>query len=71
LAKMDKKSKELLTKIGQKYGKTWSQVALHYQLHEGIVVIPKSHNPLHQEENINVFDISLTEVEYQRIRDLG
>lgn len=71
LAKMDKKSKELLTKIGQKYGKTWSQVALHYQLHEGIVVIPKSHNPLHQEENINVFDFHLTVVEIKTIESIN
>jgi diketogulonate reductase-like aldo/keto reductase len=71
LAKMDEPTKNLLAKIGEKYGKTWSQVALHYQLHQGIIVIPKSHNPLHQKENMVVFDFQLTVEEYQIITNLG
>lgn len=66
-AKMSDDHKKVLTTIGQRYGKTWGQVGLRFQLHMGMVVIPKSHNPLHQQENMNVFDFELTQEEVNLI----
>lgn len=49
-----------LKAIGEKYGKTTAQVILHWHLQRGIVVIPKSTHPERMEENLNVFDFTLT-----------
>ena len=70
LTKVESSTKELIQEIGHTYNKTWSQVILNYQVHEGIVVIPKSHNPRHQEDNITIFDFKLTPDEHQRLKKL-
>ena len=69
-AKISPTAKEALTQIGQTYHKTWGQVVLNYQVHQGIVVIPKSHDPFHQAENIDVFDFQLTKEEQHLIQSL-
>ena len=71
LAKMSEENKKVLTSIGQHYGKTWGQVGLRFQMQMGMVVIPKSHNPLHQQENMNVFDFDLTKEEVELISSLN
>jgi len=70
LKKVDEATKALLTEIGLRYQKTWSQIILNYQVHQGIVVIPKSHNPKHQQENFDVFDFKLSSVEQTTIKNL-
>jgi diketogulonate reductase-like aldo/keto reductase len=70
-AKLSEEVKNVLTTIGQRYGKTWGQVGLRFQLQLGIVVIPKSHNPIHQEQNINVFDFELSKEEQNKIKALS
>ena len=70
IAKLSEEHKEILTQIGKQYNKTWSQVVLNYQVHQGMVVIPKSHNPKHQRENIDVFDFELTEEDQLSIKHL-
>lgn len=57
----DEKSQKVLTSIGDKYGKTWGQVVLRYQLGRGVMVIPKSHNIERQQDNFDVFDFELSE----------
>ncbi len=52
-------NKEVLSKIGMKYQKSWAQVLLRYQIERGVVVIPKSHNKDRQLENISIFDFKL------------
>lgn len=47
--------------IGEKYGKTWAQVALNFQVDREVIVIPKSHNAVRQQENLNIFDFELTD----------
>lgn len=70
LTKVDAQTRELLNEMGRKYDKTWSQVILNYQVHEGIVVIPKSHNPIHQAENFDIFDFELDEADKKLIKQL-
>ena len=70
LAKLDKDIKEELKEIAKSYNKTWSQVILNYQINEGIVVIPKSHNKEHQSENFDVFDFELSDEDMKRIKNM-
>lgn len=69
-AKLDGKTKEKLIEIAKPYHKTWSQVVLNYQINEGLVVIPKSHNPQHQFDNIDIFDFTLTEQDIKTIKNM-
>ena len=69
-AKIDDKTKNKLIELAKPYNKTWSQIILNYQVNEGLVVIPKSHNPQHQFENIDVFDFNLTQKDIEIIRDI-
>lgn len=59
-----------LKKIGENYGKEWSQVLLRYQVQQGIVVIPKSHRPKNQALNLDIFNFDLTKEDCLRISDL-
>jgi diketogulonate reductase-like aldo/keto reductase len=59
---------ERLKAIAGKYGKTARQVTLRYQLQCGIVVIPKSVHRERLQENLDVFDFSLTGEEMQVLR---
>jgi diketogulonate reductase-like aldo/keto reductase len=68
IKKVSEQTKQVLTKLAKPYGKTWSQVVLNYQINQGLVVIPKSHNPHHQFENINVFDFVLSKQDTEIIR---
>lgn len=63
----------LLAEIGAAHGKSVGQVALRALIEEGVVVIPKSTHRERMEENLDVFDFSLTPEETERIRtlDLG
>jgi diketogulonate reductase-like aldo/keto reductase len=70
LKKVDEATKALLTEIGLRYQKTWSQIILNYQVHQGIVVIPKSHNPINQANNIQMFDFSLTPQDVALIKSM-
>lgn len=63
----------VLTEIGEKYGKSAAQVVLRWNTQRGVVVIPKSVHKERMEQNINIWDFSLTEEEMQKIAalDLG
>ena len=60
----------VLTKIGEKYGKSAGQVALRWNMQRGVVVIPKSTHRERMEQNIDVFDFSLTDEEMREIAAL-
>lgn len=70
IAKTSDAHKKILSEIGHTYNKSWSQVTLDYQISQGMVVIPKSHNPENQHTNINVFDFELTDQEKDIIKSL-
>ncbi|RVE41050.1 hypothetical protein evm_014300 [Chilo suppressalis] len=56
-----------LTKIGEKYGKTTVQVVLRYLIERGVIPIPESTKKEHLEQNIDIFDFSLTPEEVATI----
>lgn len=63
----------VLTEIGQAHGKTAAQVALRWNTQRGVVVIPKSIHRKRMEQNLNIWDFTLTGDEMARIGalDLG
>lgn len=60
----------VFTKLAEKYRKTNAQIILRWHIQEGIIVFPKSSNPVHIKENIDIFDFELTEEEMNEIRRL-
>ena len=59
-----------LMEIGEKYGKSSAQVALRFLLQSDVVVIPKSTHKERMEQNINVFDFTLSSEDMEAIRKL-
>jgi len=51
---------DLVTKIGKAHGKAGAQVSLRWLVQQGIPVIPKSSNPAHIKQNMEIFDFNLT-----------
>ncbi len=71
LAKITDETKKTIQSIADTYGKTWSQVILNYQISEGLVVIPKSHDPNNQKNNMNVFDFELSDQDIKKIKSIN
>ena len=61
----------VLSDIAARHGKSVVQVILRWHLQRGVVAIPGSSNPDHIEENISVFDFSLSDEEMARIAALN
>ncbi len=63
----------VLTAIGEKYGKSAAQVALRWNVQRGVVVIPKSTHKERMEQNIDIWDFSLSSEDMKEIAklDLG
>ena len=57
----------LLGDIGLRYGKTASQVALHWLIQRGVVAIPKSSHKERMVQNLDIFDFTLTDAEMEQI----
>ena len=62
---------EVLYGIGAKYGKSAAQVVLRWNYQRGVVAIPKSVHKERMEQNVSVFDFSLTEEEMEQIAEIG
>ena len=62
---------DLLSNIGSRYGKSAAQVALRWLTQRGIVAIPKSTHLQRMEQNINIFDFTLTDAEMTQIATLN
>lgn len=60
-------SESVFTKLGNKYGKSTVQIILKWHLQEGFVTIPKSTNPEHIRQNMDINDFELTEEEMNEI----
>ncbi len=63
----------VLTKIGEKYGKSAAQVALRWNVDRGVVVIPKSVHEDRIQQNFNIWDFKLDDQDMKEIAalDLG
>ena len=63
----------VLTKIGEKYGKSAAQVALRWNVQRGVTVSPKSVHKERMEQNMAIWDFQLSDEEMQQIAalDLG
>ena len=60
----------VLTKIGEKYGKTAAQTALRFLMQSDVVVIPKSVHKDRMQQNFDIFDFTLTPEEMTEIEAL-
>lgn len=60
----------VLTKIGEKYGKTAAQVALRWNVQRGVVVIPKSVHKDRIEQNMDIWDFALSDSDMAEIAKL-
>lgn len=61
----------IFTALAEKYNKTTAQIILRWHVQNGTAVIPGSTNPVHINENADIFDFSLTEAEMQQIHSLN
>ena len=62
---------EQLAAIGDKYGKSASQVALRWLTQRGIVAIPKSSHKERMAQNIDIFDFSLSDDDMAQIAKMN
>lgn len=60
----------VFTELAEKYGKSPAQIILRWHLQEGNVTFPKTLNPAHMAENIDIFDFELTADEMARVNSL-
>jgi diketogulonate reductase-like aldo/keto reductase len=62
-----------LTEIGKRYGKSAAQVVLRWNTQRGVSILPKSTHVERMEQNLDIWDFSLTEEEMGQIgaKDLG
>ena len=60
----------VFTRLAEKYGKTAAQIILRWHFQEGNVVFPKTLNPAHMADNIDIFDFELTDDEMAEINGL-
>lgn len=61
---------ETIQQIAERHHKTISQVILRWHYQIGAISIPKSSSPVHQLENISIFDFNLDETEMGMIAGL-
>ena len=60
-----------IKEIGEKYGKSASQVTLRWHIERGDIIFPKSTHEERMGENFDIFDFALTTDEVSRITALG
>lgn len=63
-------SNPTLTQIASAHNKSVAQIALRFLVQQGIIAIPKASKLKHMQENINVFDFSLSAADMESIRAL-
>lgn len=64
------REEEIFCKLAQKYGKTNTQIILRWHMQMGQIPLPKSKNPEHLRENLDIFDFELTDAEMAQIAAL-
>ncbi|MCM1491053.1 MAG: aldo/keto reductase [Muribaculum sp.] len=61
----------ILAAIGEKYGKSASQISLRWLIQRGIVAIPKSTHKERMAQNFNIFDFFLTDEDMAKIATMN
>jgi 2,5-diketo-D-gluconate reductase B len=62
---------EVLEQIGKAHGKSAAQVSLRYLVQLGCCAIPRTSNPAHMKENLDVFDFKLSDAEMAELKKLN
>ena len=62
---------EVLETIGKAHGKSAAQVSLRYLVQLGLVPIPRTATPAHLQENLEVFDFTLSAAEMAALKKLN
>lgn len=65
--KNDVRNHERIIKIGHRYNKSASQVILRWLYQRNILSVVKSGDPIHQQENLDIFDFQLTTEEMDQL----
>ncbi len=60
----------IFSQLAEKYGKTNAQIILRWHIQAGNAVFPKTTNPVHLKENIDIFDFELNDTEMAAIKAL-
>ena len=60
----------VLETIGARYGKSVARVALRWLVQRGVIIIPKSVHIERMEQNLDIFDFTLSEEDIQAIGKL-
>lgn len=60
----------VFVELAEKYGKTSVQIILRWHIQMGNIPLPRSVNPEHQKQNIDIFDFELTAEEMAEIKAL-
>ena len=63
-------SHPVLSEIGAKYGKTAAQIALKWNTQRGVPILPKSVHVERMEQNIDIWDFTLSDEDMQKIAEL-
>ncbi len=71
LAHGKKTDSSVLPRLAQKYGKSSAQIILRWCVQHGTVPLPKSNNPDHIRDNLNIFDFELSSDEMEQINGLS
>lgn len=67
LGRMRVLEEPLLLELAEKYGKTPAQICLRFALENGVLPLPKSSSAKRMQENLDVFDFSLSPEDLSRI----
>jgi diketogulonate reductase-like aldo/keto reductase len=62
---------EVLERIGKSHSKTAAQISLRYLIERGLIPIPRTANPAHLKENLEVFDFKLSDAEMPELKALN
>ena len=62
---------KVFAELAEKYNKSIAQIILRWHTQMGNIVIPGSKNPAHIKDNIDIFDVSLTDDELAEIAKLA